>query len=554
MKSKYFSDSKNLPNRIILILLSLVAIALYFFHLGVLPVSIMEARNFIVAREMLTDSNWIFTTLNGEIRYEKPPLPAWMATPFASVMGLNNVTAYRLPVAIVALGTLLIFYLFTAKLSDNRQLGWISTLVLATSFYFIAIQREAPSDMFAHGTMLTGIYFLWRALRSSQFSWSTLFIGGVFCGLSILSKGPVSLFALLLPFLIAFFLTYGRKSLPKKLTTVLFFLLMGLLIGGFWYWYIYYFDTSTFMEVSSKETGNWTSYNVRPIYYYWSFFVQSGIWAIPALLGLLYPIYKNKVLNKRSYLFAVIWTLSAVILLSLIPEKKPRYLMPVLIPLALVIGHYFQYLFKIRRNCHYSDKYFMLFSFGLMALIALTTPIGLYLFLGEELGEWKWYFTALTIVLLFIGIAMIIALWKFDVRRSFFLTIALMVALSTLGLPLYQAIPGNPEYQSMKSFDKHSEIPVFGYSYIQPELVWDFGQKIPLIGENDKKEIPVHAKFHLFVPPNAQDLIIALFQETHELRIETTYDLNPIHAPGERGHSERLVLCNYLAIPKNTSK
>ena len=35
----------------------------------------MEARNFIVAREMLTEGNWLLTTMNDVPRYEKPPFP-----------------------------------------------------------------------------------------------------------------------------------------------------------------------------------------------------------------------------------------------------------------------------------------------------------------------------------------------------------------------------------------------------------------------------------------------------------------------------------------------
>ncbi|NND50776.1 MAG: glycosyltransferase, partial [Flavobacteriaceae bacterium] len=43
-----------------------------------LDVTIMEARNFITAREMLSDDNWVLTTMNGEPRYQKPPFPSWM--------------------------------------------------------------------------------------------------------------------------------------------------------------------------------------------------------------------------------------------------------------------------------------------------------------------------------------------------------------------------------------------------------------------------------------------------------------------------------------------
>ena len=58
-----------------LLLLTLICIVLFTAHLDALWVNIMEARNFVTAREMLQDSNWLLTTLNGEPRYQKPPLP-----------------------------------------------------------------------------------------------------------------------------------------------------------------------------------------------------------------------------------------------------------------------------------------------------------------------------------------------------------------------------------------------------------------------------------------------------------------------------------------------
>ena len=58
--------------------LSLVCIGIFFFHLDAFHINIMEARNFITAREMVNDGNWLLTTINGLPRYEKPPLPTWL--------------------------------------------------------------------------------------------------------------------------------------------------------------------------------------------------------------------------------------------------------------------------------------------------------------------------------------------------------------------------------------------------------------------------------------------------------------------------------------------
>ena len=91
-----------------LVLLIITCAAIFFVNLGSLPVNIMEARNFITAREMLTDGNWLLTTINGEPRYQKPPLPTWLTAFSAAIFGIKSVWALRLPAAIMSLILVLI--------------------------------------------------------------------------------------------------------------------------------------------------------------------------------------------------------------------------------------------------------------------------------------------------------------------------------------------------------------------------------------------------------------------------------------------------------------
>src|SRR5690606_3192503 len=122
-------------------------------------------------------------------------------------------------------------------------------------------------------------------------------------------------------------------------------------------------------------------YNIRPFYYYWSFFTQSGVWTIPAFVALLYPYLKTRVSDKKAYLFSFLWTISSVILLSIIPEKKSRYLLPVLIPLAMNTAFYIEYLVrsfpKIKNR---AEKFPVYFNYGLIALIGIVFPLAGYLF------------------------------------------------------------------------------------------------------------------------------------------------------------------------------
>ncbi|NNJ81202.1 MAG: hypothetical protein HKP11_03310, partial [Flavobacteriaceae bacterium] len=86
-----------------LLLLVIACIAIFFVNLDALYVNIMEARNFTSAREMLDDGNWLLTTLNGEPRFQKPPLPSWLTAFSGAIFGLQSIAALRMPAALMGL-------------------------------------------------------------------------------------------------------------------------------------------------------------------------------------------------------------------------------------------------------------------------------------------------------------------------------------------------------------------------------------------------------------------------------------------------------------------
>ena len=90
--------------------LILFVIIMLGFTMDVIPVTIMEARNFVSAREMITDDSWILTTMNGEARYQKPPLPTWITAMFGLTFGIKSVLALRWP-ALLFLASIIIFNL-----------------------------------------------------------------------------------------------------------------------------------------------------------------------------------------------------------------------------------------------------------------------------------------------------------------------------------------------------------------------------------------------------------------------------------------------------------
>ena len=75
---------------------------IFFTNLTVDEPDIMESRNFITAREMLADGNWLIPTMNGELRLEKPPLPTWITAAISSLFKTNNLFVLRTPAAFIS--------------------------------------------------------------------------------------------------------------------------------------------------------------------------------------------------------------------------------------------------------------------------------------------------------------------------------------------------------------------------------------------------------------------------------------------------------------------
>jgi len=510
--------------------LIVVILLMLLIHLDVPNITIMEARNFITAREMIQDNNWLLTTLNGEARYQKPPLPTWLTAISGILFGVNSLFALRLPAALMVLFIGILIYFFSLKLTLSKNHSFRNSLIVVTSFYVIGILNEAPWDIFAHGFMLVALFFLFQFFSKKNHLWRNALLAAILVGLSILSKGPVSLFALFLPFLISYGIIYKFKNFKQKIVPFLIFILLFSIVGSWWFIYVRLADQEAFLAIAARETNNWSSYNVKPFYYYWNFFIQSGIWTIPAFIGLLYPYLIKRVENKKAYQFTFLWTIIAVILLSLIPEKKARYLMPVLIPLALNTGFYIQYLikeFSILTNKKETIPVY--FNFGLIATIGIAFPIVLFFILKQDIHLYLFNYISTSIVLVVIGVLIFKYLIRKKIKNVFYLTILFMVSILVFGMPISKVFNKNENYNTifgLHQLEKKYTITTYSIGEITPEILWDYNGKIKNINENEMLEFPSENKFGLLVQIEDVERITSILNQNYQYKLVETYNLN----------------------------
>ncbi len=531
-----------------LLLLVLVCIAIFFVNLDALYVNIMEARNFITAREMVKMNHWIFTTINGEPRYEKPPLPTWLTAVSMLIFGIKSLFALRLPAAIMGTLTVVYIYKISLRLTAQRKFSFIAGLIAATSFYILLSGRDGQWDIFTHAFMCMGIYLLLKVFDKEEHLYQNAIGAGLLMGCSFLSKGPVSMYALLLPFLISYGIVYRYRSFRKIWPALLISVLVAVIISASWSLYVYFFDTHAVSKITGREAGRWLDYNVRPFYYYWSFVVQSGIWTLPAFVSLLYPYLKNRVFNKPAYKFALFWTLASVILLSLIPEKKSRYLLPVLIPLAINTAFYIEYLFRRFDMMPRKESWVVYFNFILIAVIGIAFPFAGIIYFKDNLSDiWPWFLMT-SICLFSIGIFLLIYLKQKKFRPVFYLSVWFIISLIFFGLPMADKIETNPDYKSILSVDAYIEkysLPVFEFNGFTPEIIWEYGKPIKVLWNGENYELPETDRFLLLATGEQAKKLPKVFKNYDIEKIDEI-DMNPV---GNK-HKERLFRELYL-IRKN---
>ncbi len=535
-------------HKLYLLSILLVCLAIFIPNLSVIEINIMEARNFVTAREMLEYGNWIHTTMNLEPRYEKPPLPTWLTAISASVFGIKNLFGLRLPAVLSVIFLIFTFYYLIRKILENEKQAFLSTLILSTSFYIIFSGRNGQWDIFAHAFMIYAIYQLFQVFESKEPLWKNWILIGIFMGLSFMSKGPVSHFALLLPFLISYGIVFKYKNFKTKIPQLITSLALFALVGLTWGLYIYLTDTSSAQTIADKETAAWSNRHVRPFYHYWSFFIQSGVWTFFAFISLLYPYMIKRVSNKKIYKFSLLWTLIMVILLSLIPEKKERYLLPVLIPLALNTSFYISFLIEEVRKMSKTDKYLAYFGFGLIGLIGLVFPFGVYFILFDKVDGFWISFILASSTLFTLSILIFIYLKKQNFEKSFYSVILFICSIMLFAIPMAKTFYDNDDFLSLNSLRKIEKVKnVQLYSTDKnlpsPELIFQLGEPIKRV--NFENELPQNKSFGLLV----HDSIPLAVTEAYNSEFIMLFDENHIKK-GKTGHRARLTIKLYLLEKK----
>ena len=333
-----------------------------------------EARYAEVAREMLHLGEYAVPHLNGEVYTQKPPLLFWLAALFGALRSGVDETAARLPVALSAIGAILLVYLIGERLFGRRA-GWLAAAAFGTSFKVLWQGRFGQIDMLLVALVVLGVWFWVRGFTEGRPRLYLLFF--LCAGLATLAKGPVGLLPPLLSILAFLALTKNWPEMKRLgvgrglllwAAVVLAWLVPAGLGGG-----AEYLQQIVFKQNVTRYADPW--HHFQPWYYYltvippeffpWSFFLPTAI-----------VVGRRRLTEERDrqgFLFALCWVVVTVLFFSVSPAKRDVYILTMYPAMGLLVG---AALDRIATEWP-RDRGWLVWPLGLLAVLALLLVVAL---------------------------------------------------------------------------------------------------------------------------------------------------------------------------------
>jgi 4-amino-4-deoxy-L-arabinose transferase-like glycosyltransferase len=302
-----------------------------------------EARVAESAREILENKKWLFPTLNGKPRLEKPPLMTWLVATSFALTGKTNEPTARLPSICFSLLSAIAIFLFARYLFNSEYIAFWSALIQMTAFEFIRQSSVAEIDIAFQCAIACAIYcfYLYLIARTEQHKWLLSFSGYILAGLAVNFKGPAAIPLVLLPFIVFFLI---KKQLPvlkplwgNLIGTSLFFII------AFGWFALSMAEKDIATDVFSKElkvTFVAGADHHNPFYYYfYSLFRNFAPWTIFLYFAIYWLLVKKNKNNGEIFLLS--WFLSAFFLLSITPNKQAHYSLLLFAPASIITARVF---------------------------------------------------------------------------------------------------------------------------------------------------------------------------------------------------------------------
>ncbi|AXJ05205.1 4-amino-4-deoxy-L-arabinose lipid A transferase [Pseudomonas fluorescens] len=298
-----------------------------------------ETRYAQISQEMLLSGNWVSPHFMNLRYFEKPAAGYWMIALGQAVFG-QNLFGVRFASALSTGLSVLLCFLIARRLWNDPRKSFVCAL-LYMSFVIVAGQAGYanldPQFTFWVNLSLVALWFALDSRSNGQrlAGWAVL---GLACGMGFMTKGFL---AWLLPVLIALpwmlwqkrwkeLLFYGPVAIAVAIIVSLpWALAVHSQEPDYWRFFFWHEHIRRFAGDDAQHDAPW-----------WFYLPLLVAFSLP-WVGMLPVAFKQAWQTRREtgIAFLGLWLLMPLLFFSLSNGKLPTYILPCLLPLALLLGH-----------------------------------------------------------------------------------------------------------------------------------------------------------------------------------------------------------------------
>jgi len=332
------------PVRGLTLPLVLLAALTFLVGLGRGPITDADEAFYAeAAREMVESGDWVTPFYNYEPRFQKPILYYWLTAATYLATGPTE-SAARLWSALSGVGLVLLTAACARRWYDDG-VGLLAGAIVATSFGYYSIGHMALPDLlltfFITAAIWTALVAMLDAPRARS-RWVALTALAVAAG--FLTKGPVGV---VIPGLVVLpIVLLERRGLNLRLSDAGLALLIFVVVAFPWYGAMWSRHGSVYFESfflgDNVERFATDRFNDPRAWWFYGPVLLGGLlpWTPIALvwLGPAWRFLTRRQDLETMELRLLLWGLLPLVFYSISVGKQPRYILPVLPPLAILLA------------------------------------------------------------------------------------------------------------------------------------------------------------------------------------------------------------------------
>lgn len=325
----------------------IILLALMFYLPGILSHRDFfvtdEARYAEVVREMIHAGNWLVPHLNGQFYADKPPLYFYLAA------GISYVTNHIVPFNfmlftwLAAAGCLVVTYRL-GEVIYSRRAAFLGVVLMMSSFLFLLCAQIVRMDMPMAFFITLAMYAFFTGYRQQRArTWYFFYIASA---LAVMFKGP---FGFAIPYTACLGFLAGRRQWHRMRKFVfhpgfiLFVILSGSWLVAAWAIGEKEFIRSIFIDQIMGRAIK-SSIQRQPFWFYIVLIPLILLPWSPFMIRSLRDGFRDR--QKAGTAFLLWWFLAGLAVISAVSGKLFIYVLPMLPPIFLVTGDFFDRLLR----------------------------------------------------------------------------------------------------------------------------------------------------------------------------------------------------------------